>query len=456
MRLFMSNVIAGICRKRDPVGLSRRFLLCFSKSVCATMLVFCFGNVSAVGVPFLEKTGVAIHGFADGRAGIRITEDPNEKDASLAEARVQMDIARMGRWTTWKVRADLLVDEVPEDDEFDLENGTGHVDLREANVLCTPFNFMDVKLGRQILTWGTGDLLFINDMFPKDWQSFFSGKDVEYLKAPSDAIFVSMFPGIINIDVSYTPRFDSDRYINGSRISYWNSMLNARAGRNDVVIPVKRNDWFDDDEIAARLSVNIAGYECAVYTYDGFWKTPQGINQATMTTFFPKLTVYGMSTRSGLGKGLINFECGYYDSKRDSDGTNPFVPNSEARGLVGYERELMKNLSFGLQYYIEHMLNYDDYIDTLSAGQNARNEDRQVVTIRLTRQALGQNLVISFFAYYSPTDEDAYLRPNVKYKVTDAWQVSAGANIFSGRYDHTFFGQFEKNNNIYTAVRYSF
>ncbi len=62
-----------------------------------------------------------------------------------------------------------------------------------------------ITLGRQILTWGTGDLVFINDLFPKDWVSFFIGRDVEYLKAPSDALKVSAFSSWANLDLVYTP-----------------------------------------------------------------------------------------------------------------------------------------------------------------------------------------------------------------------------------------------------------
>jgi hypothetical protein len=32
----------------------------------------------------------------------------------------------------------------------------------------------------------------------------------------------------------------------------------------------------------------------------------------------------------------------------------------------------------------------------------------------------------------------------------------AGGNIFAGEEDHTFFGQFAENSNVYGAVRYSF
>ena len=93
-----------------------------------------------------------------------------------------------------------------------------------------------ITLGRQILTWGTGDLVFINDLFPKDWVSFFIGRDVEYLKAPSDALKVSAFSGWANLDLVYTPRFDADRFIDGRRLSFFNTGRGRLTGRDAVVL----------------------------------------------------------------------------------------------------------------------------------------------------------------------------------------------------------------------------
>ena len=64
---------------------------------------------------------------------------------------------------------DLLYDPVLDRHSVRLEEGDGFLDLREANFILTPASLMDVKAGRQILTWGTGNLIFINDLFPKDW-----------------------------------------------------------------------------------------------------------------------------------------------------------------------------------------------------------------------------------------------------------------------------------------------
>ena len=109
-----------------------------------------------------------------------------------------------------------------------------------------------------------------------------------------------------------------------------------------------------------------------------------------------------------------------------------------------------------MQYYLEYMAEYNNYKKALPAGQKARDRDRHVLTLRLTKLLFSQNMTLSFFCYYSPSDEDAYLRPMIKYKLTDAWLVMAGGNIFTGIKDYTFFGQFEKNSNVYGVVRYSF
>ena len=56
-------------------------------------------------------------------------------------------------------------------------------------------------------TWGTGDLVFLNDLFPKDFVSFFAGRDDEYLKAPGDALRITHYSKAVNIDFVWTPVF---------------------------------------------------------------------------------------------------------------------------------------------------------------------------------------------------------------------------------------------------------
>lgn len=395
-----------------------------------------------------------LHGFADARYGLRTQNDPDEDQETLGELRLQLHSTWYQDWFTAAVRSDFVFDSVAGDpDRIDLETGAGAVDLRELNILFTPADFMDVKLGRQILTWGTGDLLFVNDLFPKDWTSFFANRDEEYLKAPSDALFVSLFPALATIDIAYTPRFDADRFLDGERFSYWNgAALTGADLKTD-----RPDDWFRDDETAVRIYRTVRGVELAAYGYYGFWKSPQGFDPVSGKNTFPELSVYGASARGALAGGIARIEGGYYDSRDDRPGDDPFVPNSQLRLLAGYEREIIKDLTGTAQYYLEHMLHHGRYLDTFAgAPGTGADQDRHVLTLRLTQMLMNQNLMLSLFTYWSPTDRDGYIRPRASYKLTDRWRLESSAGFFFGDNPYTFFGQFEDNSNAAIAARYSF
>ncbi|HOP40213.1 MAG TPA: hypothetical protein PLI53_04145 [Geobacteraceae bacterium] len=386
-----------------------------------------------------------VHGYAELRAGCRTRNDPHEKDASVMEARLQLELPASNAWLDVKYKGDVWLDGVTEQVEYD---------TRELWFFVRPLDFLDLKIGRQVLSWGTGDLVFLNDLFPKDWRSFFIGRDDEYLKAPSDALKLGIFTDVADVDVVYTPRFDPDRYITGTYVSYWNDRLKRRAGRDAIVSAVRPERWFADYEVAVRLFKAIRGSEVAAYAYRGFWKTPANRTGEGAATF-PRLNVYGASVRGGIGSGIGNIEFAWYQSVDNESGCNILARNSEMRYLVGYAREIGKDFNGALQYYVEQLLDYGPYRKTLN-GVSGRDEFRHVITVQLTKLLMKQNLKLSLSGYYSPSDNDAYIRPNIHYRYSDRISLEAGANIFVGDHPGTFFSQFRNNTNIYTAVRYSF
>ena len=402
-----------------------------------------------------------ISGFGEIRGGVRLQDNPVQDRASLAEARLQLGydkrlVSYLPRGRL-KVTTDLIYDAIAEDPgRVDLETGDGFIDVRELWLSFTPLEFMDIKAGRQILTWGTGNLIFLNDLFPKDYRSFFLGRDVEYLKAPSDAVKASVYSQTINLDIVYTPRFDADRFIDGTRLSFYDPALNRLRGEEMPLEVDRPEDWLADDEIALRAYRSFQTYELAAYFYNGFWKGPAGSDPDSGRRIFPPLSVYGASIRGPAGPGIGNAEVAWYQSRDDQDGDDPFVSNSQWRVLVGYEQEIATDLTLGVQYYLEQMLDYDEYKQSLPQDFPAQDERRQWITLDLNQQLLAQNqLAIGLFAFYSLSSEDLYLRPKITYDYTDNWKIQVGANIFMGDRE-TFFGQFEGNTNLYAAVRRSF
>ncbi|SRR6056297_164278 len=395
-------------------------------------------------------------GFWDVRAGVRLREDPNQRATSLGETRLQLSRDRYAGDAVFRVTADLVYDNVADSHKLQPEQGRGWLDLREMYVGSPLGDSLDARVGRQVLTWGVGDLLFLNDLFPKDWNSFFSGRDVEYLKAPSDAVRIAYFGQAFNLDVVYTPKFDPDRFIDNRRLSFFDPRVGRVVGRDVVFKPQRPSDWFGDDEWAFRLHRIIGGWELAGYGYRGFWKSPEGFDPASGQPLFPRLAAWGGSIRGPVHTGILSAETSWYRSRDDLSGKNPFLPNSQFRFLLGYEQEVVSNFTIGGQYYLERTLDFDALQANQPPDFPAPDENRHLFTLRATVLTHSQNVTWSLFTFASPSDDDAYIRGSWEWKATDSWALSAGFNLFEGRSRETFFGQFESNSNVYAGLRYGF
>ncbi|NOQ45315.1 MAG: hypothetical protein GQ559_01350, partial [Desulfobulbaceae bacterium] len=408
-----------------------KFLLISSCALFFQAVGTATGESSSLIDNLYDRYQVEAAGFMETRGGIRLQDDADEKDVSMGEVRLRLEMVRDFNQVLFTFKGDLLADGVTEEVVGE---------IRDLSLLTSPLDNMDIKLGREVLTWGTGDLIFINDMFPKDWQSFFIGRDDEYLKAPSNAVKVSMFYDAVDIDIVYTPLFGGSEFINGERLSYYSPMAGGIVGRGMTIDPEEPNRYFSDAEISGRLSKNVDGIELALYGYSGFWQEPEGFNPETSRAYYPRLNVWGGSIRTSLLGGIGNLEAGYYDSINNSDANNPFIRPSEYRFLAGFERELARELTGGFQYYLEVIDGYDNYKETVVTEGKARDECRHMLTLRLTKLLMNQNLNLSLFVYYSPSDNDGYARPGFSYKLTDHWLIDGGFNLFWGNDDHTFWG----------------
>ena len=130
-----------------------------------------------------------------------------------------------------------------------------------------------------------------------------------------------------------------------------------------------------------------------------------------------------------------------------------FAPERAYRPKDYADEEVKKDCTVGVQYYLEHMQHYNSYRKSLPRSMRTQDLNRHVLTLRLTRLLLKQNLTVSLFTYWSPSDSDVYVRPSVQFKISDNLIVETGANVFAGRHDDTFFSQFEKNSNVYLSIR---
>ena len=372
--------------------------------------------------------------FVEFSWGRRTNTDPViASDTTLSDARFQLQTTYALSNSLINLRGQVFYDGVQ-------DKWRGQ--LRELNWQGKLNEKWDLKVGQQVLTWGTGDYLFINDLFAKDWQSFFAGRDDEYLKAPQFAMKASGYYEFANIDLVVTPIFTSDTFINGDVFSFYNPLAAQFNGGNNVApgFEVAKENQPDDLEFALRIKKQIGNTEYALYGYSGFEKTPASLTQQMQPTF-SKLTVIGASAVTQMLGGLVNLEIGQHTIEESEDSGLAFAPDSEFKAMLGYQTELIANLTGSVQFQVEG--------------------ERTLWTGQLYYRMLKDTATVQWFTFYSPSDRDAYSRLRATYKPIQDCEISAGANVFwqsseTRELPRTFFGQFENASNVFVSARYYF
>lgn len=402
-----------------------------------------------VGIPFsfLWAQDLNWHGFVQTNYTLRTTgrsPDSAGSDFVWGDQRFQLKFSTTEGTARAFAKADLFQDAL---------SGASGLEVREAFLDYRIGNF-DLRAGRQIITWGVGDLLFINDVFPKDWQSFFSGRPMEYLKEGIDGVKAAFFTPVLTVETAVLPFFEPDRLPPADRFFFYNPFSSIRQASTQ-----KPASKFENVEVALRAYRTLSGLELTGYIYRGFQRTPAvdpiGLPNEVVY-FYPKLSVFGASAQKSLFNGIFSLEYGFDDSRQDRQGNNPFIPNSFHKLLAGYQRQGWTDFSYSFQFYGEAMQDYDAYKRSLAAGTPRLDRYRALLTLRATQLLKYQTWKLSLFAFFSPTDQDYYTIPEVQYKFTDRLWLAVGGNIFGGEKETTFFGQYKKNDNLYSILRYEF
>jgi len=290
------------------------------------------------------------------------------------------------------------------------------VELDFANVQSRAINQsflanLSLKVGRQSLSWGLGDYIFINDLFAKNWQSFFNGDDVQYLKSPTDALKLSYFMDSLGIDVVYQPKTSRDILITSPSV---------------LGTPQRSS-------INTRLHFSHQQSDYAFYASDGWVNAPQRVSR--QLEYLAQKTL-GASMITPVLTGLFKAELGqYWQTAANGSSFN------QQRLLLGYEWELITGISASTQLYIEH-----------DSHSNARN-NRQLITTKLSYTSDNALWTSSVMAFYSPNHSDSYFRASATHRYSDSVSVTAGINNLAGA-DDTFFGSLSQTNNIYLRFTY--
>src|SRR4030066_711723 len=197
---------------------------------------------------------ITFHGFVQGNLSARITgeETPDSSEGGdylSGEQRLRGEITGSAESAAFTLRADLVHDSVSDEDKIDIREG--YIDYRTDNY--------DLRAGRQIITWGAGDLLFINDTYPKNYSALFSGQPLEYLKVGSDAIKLSIYSDKISADLVVIPFFEPYQLPASKRFFLYSPMTitGIETPREEI----------ENSEIAVRVYRQLGRFDTSIYLY---------------------------------------------------------------------------------------------------------------------------------------------------------------------------------------------
>lgn len=416
------------------------------------------GSAASVNV-----SGFEFSGFAELEQGANISgtgPHANQGDQYvMANRRLRLKTSKSNANGGLYAKVDFVKDDII---------GENYLDIRELRLQYTPLSWLDLSVGRQVSTWGVGDMIFINDLFPKNWIALFQGRDMEMLKDTSDSLRLTSYFGETTFDMVYTPQFSPDTTPNGCYFDVYDPNSGKTIANNDACSSnrtfSKKDRNLDHGELALALKRNFLGQQASLYYYRGFFKNPKGLELSGSNYIgtYPALEVYGASTEGQIGPGIFTAEYGYYNSKEDKEGNKMLIENSLMKYLVGYRMDFSAHWSAGVQWYQEWMQDYDQYGEALqmanpSAYPYRKKEFQNTYTLRVTFKAQQETLWVNFFTYVRPEDKDSLTKIDITKKLNDNFSVTAGVNIFTGKdhYQDRDFGMLKDNDNAFIRLKYA-
>jgi len=398
--------------------------------------------------PSTQAAEVDIHGFVLGTGSLRLSDMPlatGEKyNWLLGEARLRgdVDINSDSGVTAGVAKIEFVNDSI---------DRTADIEVRELYGEYLG-DIIEIRAGRQMITWGIADRLFINDVFPKNWTAFFAGQPLEYLKIGSDALKLSAFGDSWDLELVGIPFVQTDVTPTSNRFVVFDPGFAVHEPSNRL----------SNGEAAARLHTSFGSLDVALYAFRGHWHQPdKGFDPAGSTVIFPRLENYGFTLQDSILGGVLSAEGGYYRSVDDSAGIDPFTANSQLRYLASFEREIVTDVTVAVQAYGEIMDNHTAYLAAAQpafaagAGPQPLPEHRKIGTVNVRALWLNQTLTTSLFAMAVAGGGRMFI-PDVHYAVTDEFSVNLGAHAFWGGPDSWMLGMMKHDDNVYANIKWSF
>ncbi len=321
--------------------------------------------------------------------------------------------------------------------------------LREA-YLDYAGKYLEVKAGRQIITWGVADGLRITDLIsPMDYTEFMAN-DYDDIRVPVNAINLK-YPGeSFSAELVFVPVPEYFVMPSGED-NPWTMPLPPNASMDLSGTPEKH---IKNSEVGTRLRFFLENLDFSLTALRTFNKSP-----VTITEYDPKagsvlikglykpMYVLGGDFSIPVGEFVVRGEmAGYFGEPIALNDSRRYRLRKTFNALLGLDWYAGDNWTFMVQYMHKVIM---DYRRELGMEQNT-----SMVTARVSKELLNNTLKLSVYGMYDVDNVSFYIRPAADYLLNDQITVSLGSDILGGR--RGTFKTYNKNTQIWVKGKYFF
>jgi hypothetical protein len=349
------------------------------------------------------------------------------------------------------------------------EANISEVNIREAYVNLYAGRF-DFRIGHQIVVWGRADGLNpTNNVTPQNL--LVQSPDEDDRREGNFLIrsYYNVHP--IRLEAIWVPYFKSS-YIPTDLLP-----LPPGISRIDSDFP---DASLSNSAFALRMNLELASIDGSVSYFNGHYLIP-GIEGNITEMYSPSMTlsVYPKSYRSHVvgadfqttmaGSFGLRGEVAYKKPHEDYR-TMVHVPNPDLQYIVGMDKEFKGNFSLILQYIGRYVFDFDkltepanptqipaheiEKINRMISGQ--KNQLSHSFSVRAEQKLLYETMSIEFLGLFHVTTSEFFIKPVLRYEISDAMDFAFGGSFYSGP-DDTLFGTIDSLlSAVFTEFKISF
>lgn len=310
--------------------------------------------------------------------------------------------------------------------------------------------YLEVKAGRQIITWGVADGLRLTDLIsPMDYTEFMAN-DYDDIRVPVNAINLK-YPGeSFSVELVFVPVPEYFVMPSGED-NPWTMPVPAGVSMDLSGTPEKR---LKNSEVGGRLRFFLENLDFSLTALRTFNKSPITVagfdpvaKSAVIKGVYEPMNVVGGDVSIPAGELVIRGEvAAYFGEPIALKNSMDYWHRSSFNALIGIDWYAGDNWTIMAQYMHKVIMDYQSVLGT--------EQNTSMITARISKELLNNTLKLSVYGMFDVDNVGFYVRPAADYLLNDQITISLGGDWLGGR--RGTFKTYRKNTQMWVKGKYFF